>query len=144
MIRRTSHYLLLALLFTLASGHHHHCQSQADLAQIQNDFAMKYLEPEPHIALTKYYLARGDRRAAFFVLEEARRSILEEAVFDRAFQVAFEGFDNSKEGEAKVIAALRDNPNSADLQFKLADIYISRSEYDKAIQIINPALKAYP
>jgi tetratricopeptide (TPR) repeat protein len=96
------------------------------------------------MALTKYYLSRGDRREAFFVLETARRGILEEAVFDRAFQVEFEGFDTSKSAEEKLRFELTQQPNSADLQFRLADIYIARSEYEKATALLVPALKEHP
>jgi tetratricopeptide (TPR) repeat protein len=96
------------------------------------------------MALTKYYLSRGDRREAFFVLESARRGILEEAVFDRAFQVEFEGFDTSKTAEEKLLSQLSQQPNSADLQFRLADSYISRSDYEKAKALLVPALKERP
>jgi len=96
------------------------------------------------MALTKYYLSRGDRRQAFFVLETARRGILEEAVFDRAFQIEFEGFDTSKTAEEKLLSQLSQQPNSADLQFRLADIYISRSDYEKATGLLVPALKEHP
>jgi len=141
MISRLSAYLSLLLLVTVASGSP---QIPPDLAQLQNDFAMRYLEPEPHMALAKYYLDHGDRREAFFVLEGARRGTLEEAVFDRAFQAAFGGFDTSKAAEEKLLADLARNPHSADIQFKLADIYISRSEYGKANEILLRALKEYP
>lgn len=135
--------LLLLLFFVFAANHSALAQTTPELAKLQNEFAINYLEPEPHMALAKYYLARGDRREAFFILETARRGILEESVFDHAFQVAFENFDNSKSGEEKLIAELAQNPNSADLQFKLADVYISRSDYTKAKQILVPGIKEH-
>src|ERR1044071_3090875 len=119
----------LLLIVLTASAGARPLQSPPDLAKLQNDFAMRYFEPEPHMALTKYYLEHGDRLEAFFTLETARRGILEESVFNHSFQVAFEGFDNSKDAEARLVSELERDPHSADLQFRLADIYISRSEY---------------
>jgi tetratricopeptide (TPR) repeat protein len=138
-----SAYLLPLLVLIAASGNGR-SQAQPDLARLQNDLAVRYFEAAPHMALTKYYLSRGDRREAFFVLETARRGILEEAVFDRAFQVEFEGFDTSKTAEEKLLSQLRQQPHSADLQFRLADIYISRSDYEKATDLLDPALKEHP
>src|ERR1041384_8176190 len=108
----------LLLIVLIASAGARPLQSSADLAKLQNDFAMRYFEPGPHMALTKYYLEHGDRREAFFTLETARRGILEEAVFDHSFQVASENFDNSKEAEASLVSELERDPHSADLQFK--------------------------
>jgi Tfp pilus assembly protein PilF len=110
------------------------------LAKLQNDFAMRYFEPEPQMALTKYFLERGDRREAFFTLETARLSILEEPVFDHAFQVAFEGFDNSKDAETRLQSELARDPHSADLQFRLADVYISHRDYSKARPLLQQGL----
>lgn len=143
MTSRFSSHLLLLLFFAIALNHSALAQTTPELARLQNEFAVNYLEPEPHMMLAKYYLVRGDRREAFFILETARRGILEESVFDHAFQVAFEDFDNSKTGEEKLIAELAQTPNSADLQFKLADVYISRSDYTKAKQILVPGIKEH-
>jgi tetratricopeptide (TPR) repeat protein len=130
-------FLLITVITSTGAGP---LQSPADLAKLQNDFAMRYFEPEPQMALTKYYLDRGDRREAFFTLETARRSILEEPVFDHAFQVAFEGFDNSKDAEERLRAALQSDPHSADLQFRLADVYISHTDYSKAKPLLQQGL----
>ncbi len=143
MISRLSLHLL-SLVLAFASGNVRTSQAPPEIAKLQNDFAMHYFEPEPHMTLTKYYLDRGDRREAFFTLESARRGILEEAVFDHAFQVAFEGFDNSKTGEEKLLADLARNPGSAELQFHLADIYISRSDWTRADNILRAAIKEHP
>lgn len=142
MMSLVSSYLL-PFLILIASGNGSF-QAQPDLAQLQNDLAIRYFEPEPHLALTRFYLNRGDRRQAFLVLETARRGILEQAVFDRAFQVEFEGFDNSQSAEEKLLSQLSEQPNSADVKFRLADIYISRSDYEKAIALIGPASKEHP
>ena len=143
MMFRLSWHLLVLLFLPFASGSVRP-QAPPELAKLQNDFAMHYFEPEPHMALTRYYLDRGDRREAFFTLETARRGILEEAVFDHAFQVAFDGFDNSETAEQKLLAERFQNPHSADVQFKLADIYISRSDWLKANNILTAAIKEHP
>jgi len=144
MISRFSTSLFLLLLLIGVSGNGRNSQAQSELVQLQNDFAIRYFEPEPHMALVKYYLSRGNRQEAFFVLETARRGILEEAVFDRVFQVTFEGFDNSKAAEEKLLSQLSQEPNSADFQFRLADIYISRSDYEKANPILIRGQKEHP
>jgi Tfp pilus assembly protein PilF len=141
----TSHFSpLLLLVLLLASLTPASSQTPSELARLQNDFAMHYFEPEPHMALARYYLDHGNRLEAFFVLETARRGILDEEVFDHAFQVTFEGFDNSKAAEERLLSELAQNATSADLRFKLADIYISRSDYVKANGILVEAIKQHP
>src|SRR5439155_2768914 len=139
MMFRLSWHLLVLLLLPFASGSVRP-QAPPELAKLQNDFAMHYFEPEPHMALTKYYLDHGDRREAFFTLETARRGILEETVFDHAFQVSFEGFDNSETGEQNLLTERLRNPHLADVQFKLADIYISRSDWVTATKVLSAAI----
>ena len=139
MIRRFPN-ISVVLIILIASSSARALQSPADLAKLQNDFAMRYFEPEPHMALTRYYLEHGDRREAFFTLETARRGTLEESVFDHSFQVAFEGFDNSRDAEARLLSELERDSHSADLQFRLADIYISRNDYPKAKKILSQGI----
>jgi Tfp pilus assembly protein PilF len=104
------------------------------LERLREDYAMRYLEPEPHMALAKYFRDRGDRLEAFNVLEAARRSRFEEDEFNAAFKQYFLGekpFDNSKEAESKLLADLARDPKSQEALHGLADIYISREEYAK-------------
>jgi Tfp pilus assembly protein PilF len=136
--------LLFVWLFLIPSGNATVSQSPPELVRLHNDFAMRYLEPEPHMALAKYYLEQGDRRQAFFTLEAARRGVLENKVFDHAFQVAFEDFENGKSAEERLLSEQAQNPQSADIQFQLADIYISRTDYPKAKQILAKALAEHP
>src|SRR5256714_12095673 len=77
-----------------------------DLKRLRADFAMRFLEPEPHMALAKYFFDHGDRLQAFYILETARRSHLEEKVFNRAFQLAFRGFDYGPDAEAALLNQL--------------------------------------
>src|SRR5204863_7399584 len=95
------------------------------LTDLQRDYAMRYLEPEPHMALAKYYFDHGNRIVAFFTLETARRERFEEKVFNTAFYRAFDGFDNSKVAEARLLAEFARQPDSTDTIHGLADIYIS-------------------
>jgi tetratricopeptide (TPR) repeat protein len=105
------------------------------LERLREDCATRYMEPEPHMALAKYFRDKGDRLEAFSVLESARRTRFEEWEFNAAFKTYFLGeepFDNGKEPEAKLVAQLARDPASHDALAALADIYISREEYAKA------------
>src|SRR5260370_40400958 len=101
---------------------------------------MRFLEPAPHMELAKYYLDRGDRLLAFNILEEARRSWFEEPDFNRAFQLTFQGFDNSSPAEAALLKRISENPQSAEAIFKLADLYISREYWPKATQYLSAGI----
>jgi tetratricopeptide (TPR) repeat protein len=117
------------------------------LERLREDYAMRYLEPEPHMALAKYFRDHGDRLAAFWVLESARRERFEEEEFNAAFKRYFLGeqpFDNSKEAESKLLAELARDPKSRDALAKLADIYISREEYAKAREYLAKLIPLRP
>jgi tetratricopeptide (TPR) repeat protein len=117
------------------------------LERLREDYAMRYLEPEPHMALAKYFRDRGDRLAAFWVLESARRERFEEQEFNVAFRKYFLGekpFDNSREAESKLLADLARDPKSQDALHDLADIYISRKEYAKAEQYLAKLIALRP
>ena len=105
------------------------------LERLREDYAMRYLEPAPHMALAKYFRDKGDRLQAFYILETARRGRFEEDDFNAAFETYFLGkkpFDNGPEAEARLLAELARDPASHDALFGLADIYISREDYAKA------------
>jgi tetratricopeptide repeat protein len=137
--------VLLLLLVSLVAGIRSEAQKPApSLAELQREFAMHYLEPEPHMALAKYYFDHGDRIQAFFVSEAARRGRFEEQVFNPAFYRAFDGFDNGKPAEARLLAYFAEHPDSLDTLDELADIYISREEYDNARRYLTLALQKKP
>lgn len=105
-----------------------------ELERLREDYAMRYLEPEPHMALAKYFRDHGDRLQAFYILETARRGRFDEDEFNAAFKRYFLGeepFDNSRDAESKLLAELARDPKSQDALHGLADIYISREEYAK-------------
>lgn len=62
-----------------------------ELAQLRLRLALQYLEPDPHIALAKYFWARGDRLQAFYLLEYARRARFPAKQFDLTFAKGFGG-----------------------------------------------------
>ena len=61
----------------------------SELIQLRHQLALKYFEPEPHMALVKYFRDRGDSLQAFYLSEYARRGHFPEAQFDRAFAKVF-------------------------------------------------------
>ncbi len=111
------------------------------LDQLRVDFAMRYLEPPPHMALAKYYLAHDNRLLAFDILEAARRGRFEESVFNRAFHVSVRGVDDSESAEAALLKDLAANPRSEEIIFKLADLYIAREDWSKAKQYLAEGMK---
>lgn len=110
------------------------------LERLRVDYAMRFMEPEPHMALAKYFRDHGNRLEAFYVLETARRGRFEEDEFNAAFKTYFLGekpFDNSREAEARLLERLAREPESRDAVFALADIYISRDDWPKAKEYLN-------
>jgi hypothetical protein len=69
LLARSKRVVLLIGFLTLASPP---APAQDDpLKHLRDDFAMRFLEPEPHMALAKYYLEHGNRLLAFDTLEAA-------------------------------------------------------------------------
>jgi tetratricopeptide (TPR) repeat protein len=117
------------------------------LEQLRVEYAMRFLDPEPHMALAKYFRDSGDRLEAFRILESARRDRFEREDFDAAFKTHFLGekpFDNSKAAEARLLAEVSRNPSDYDALFKLADIYISREDWPKAKEYLGKLLALRP
>jgi hypothetical protein len=71
------------------------------LVELRRQFAVNYLKPEAHFKLARYYLDKGDKLQAFFIMEYARRYRFSQKDFDAAFKNFFG--DNSPEpsNEAK-------------------------------------------
>ena len=105
MFQPSTNRLLFAFLALLLVCPTHPAQTTSPtLAALQRDYAMRFLEPEPHMALAKYYFDHGNRILAFFISEDARRGRFEEKIFNPAFSRAFDGFDNSQAAEARLLA----------------------------------------
>src|SRR5947207_15400204 len=80
------------------------------LDQLRHDLAMHYLEPTPHMALAKFYLDKGDRLQAFYIMESARRGRLKDTIFNQAFLNTFghsTDSDNDRDHEAPGLADYR-------------------------------------
>jgi hypothetical protein len=136
--------ILVGAVLALLSASAHAQPANDQIIRLRADYAMRFLEPEPHMQLAKYFRDRGERLIAFSLLEQARRGRFEEPVFNHAFQIAFEGFDNSAAGEEALLKQLAETPQAADVIFKLADVYISRSDWPKAKQYLSAGLKLRP
>ena len=136
--------LILVAPLVLAQGAANAQTPNPTLTELKHEFAMRYLEPEPHMALAKYYFDHGDRIKAFFVAEVARRGRFEEKIFNPAFYRAFDGFDNSKSAESRLLADFALHPDSLDTLHGLADIYISREEYVNARRYLLLAIQQKP
>ena len=52
------------LLVSIAASGNGHSRAQPDLARLQNDFAVRDFEPEPHMALTARVGSRVPREAS--------------------------------------------------------------------------------
>src|ERR1044071_9710472 len=66
-------------------------RDDAALERLRADYVMRFMEPEPHMALARYFRDRGVRLEAFYVLETARRTRFEEEEFNAAFRRYFLG-----------------------------------------------------
>ncbi|MCM3871804.1 MAG: hypothetical protein ND895_14070 [Pyrinomonadaceae bacterium] len=117
---------------------------EPNLAKLQSEFAVRFLEPEPHMALAKYYLDHGKRLEAFYTLEAARRGHFEEAIFNTAFYRAFDGLDNSRAAEARLLSQHKLSPQSIETIDGLADIYISRDDWPTAEKYLRLAIQLKP
>jgi len=112
----------------------------------RRDYALHFLSVEAHVGFAKALYDKGERLQAFFVLETARRQHFSQAEFDEAYRKIFrsESFDNGGERESALRAALAKNPDEYDGLTKLADVYISRGEFEKAAPLLERASRIRP
>ena len=138
--------LSLTLLFAAPAL----AQTQAGaptLEQLRTDYAVRFLEPDSHMALARHFRDRGEPLLAFLILEAARRNYFERKNFDAAFKTHFLGekpFDNGPAAEVRLLSELSKNPNSFDALHGLADIYISREDYAKGKEYLLRAIALRP
>ena len=117
------------------------------LSQLRTEYAMRFLEPGPHMELAKYFRDKGNRIQAFYILETARRGRFEEDEFNKAFALAFKGSKSPDYSQAAEAALLKDHardPNAIDTIVKLADIYVSREDWAQAKNYISKAIRLQP
>lgn len=81
-----------AFLFCLTAIVAYSQSSESNLTALRNQFAIKYLQPASHFALAKYYLQKGNKIQAFYILEYARRYRFSEKEFDQNYTIFFGAF----------------------------------------------------
>src|SRR5687768_11869370 len=106
---RNSLYSKFILILLVLIGTISHAPAQdpdPELVRLRHQWAMRYLEPGPHMELARYFRQKGNPIQAFYILENARRHRFDQKVFDAAFLKYFGGFaplDNSKAAEDKYL-----------------------------------------
>ena len=136
---------ILILAFILSYGYSCWGADNA-LEAAQREYAMHFFSVDAHVNLAKQQYDHGDRLQAFYTLETARRSHFEQEVFTRAFHRIFlnDIFDNSPQAEAALKKKITASPSDFDTLTQLADIYISREDYSKAIPLLQKASELHP
>jgi hypothetical protein len=92
-------FLSLVILCFAASTYVFSQTADQKLIELRKQFAVNYLKPESHFALARYYLDKGNKVQAFFIMEYARRYRFSREDFDAAFKKYFG--ENSAEPDAK-------------------------------------------
>lgn len=100
------------------------------LIELRKDFARRYLQPDAHYALAKYYLDHGNYLQAFLITEYARRYRFEEKDFDKTY-IAFFG------------DPMPEPPYEAKDLFKTASNLVTQQKYDEAETYFQKAYAKY-
>lgn len=98
------------------------------LVELRNQFAQKYMQPEAHFALAKYYSDHGNYLRAFLIIEYARRYRFEEKDFNTAYAAYF--------GDS-----MPEPPDDAKTAFEAASKLVTQGKYDEAETYFQKALK---
>ena len=116
------------------------------LEAAKREYALHFFSVDAHVDLAKQQYEHGNRLQAFYTLETARRYHFPQEEFIKSFRRIFLGdtFDNSPKSEAALRAKVKASPNDFEALTRLADIYISREEWDKAIPLLESARKLRP
>lgn len=128
-MKRKFCYLILVLVVCLAMVSSSRSQDQK-LVEIRKDFAKRYLQPDAHFALAKYYIDTANFVQAFFILEYARQYRFEEKDFDDAYFAFF--------GDP-----MPEPPNNAKDAFATASKLLTEQKYDEAETYFQKANKLY-
>src|SRR5215472_12772864 len=118
----------------------------AALEAAKREYALHFFSVDAHVNLAKQQYEHGNRLQAFYTLETARRYHFPQEEFTKSFRRIFLGdtFDNSPKSEAALRAKVKALPNDFEALTRLADIYISREEWDSAIPLLESARKLRP
>src|SRR6267378_7707013 len=138
--------VLLALFVISAASLFGFSAAEGSLDAARHDYALNFFSVQAHVRLAKALYDNGQRLQAFYILETARREHFPQEEFDRAFRQIFRGedFDNSSGSEAALRARLVNAPDDYDLLDRLADVYISRGEFEKATPLLEHASRMRP
>lgn len=139
--------LLLVSLFAIPTASLFSSDGEnGSLDAARHNYALNFFSVETHVSFAKALYDSGQRLQAFYVLETARREHFPQLEFDRAFRKIFRGdsFDNTAERESALLATLAKSPNDYDALVKLADIHISRGEFEKALPLLERASRIRP
>ena len=115
------------------------------LDESRRNYALHFFDAAAHVRFAKELHDHGRRLTAVFVLEAAAQRF-EETEFLSALRTTFshDKFDNSPKAEAGLRARLRVSPHNFGVLTRLADVYISRNEWTKAIPLLQRASKLRP
>jgi tetratricopeptide (TPR) repeat protein len=124
------------------------CRLFADDAMdaARKEYVSHFFSVDAHVNLAKQQYDHGERLQAFYTLETARREHFDQKEFTASFRRIFlnDTFDNSPQTEAALLAQIKAAPADAKLLNKLADVYISRKDWKKAIPLLEAASKFQP
>src|SRR5437762_1533344 len=127
---RSKVYLLI-LLVSCCLGMTIPLRSQdPKLVELRNQFAVRYLQPDAHFALARYYLDQHNYLQAFFIIEYARRYRFDEKDFDAAFMAFF--------GDP-----MPEPPDEAKAAFETASKLVTQQKYNEAEVYFQKAYKIY-
>jgi tetratricopeptide (TPR) repeat protein len=116
------------------------------LAAARQEYAEHYFSAEAHLRLASYLAEHGQKLTGFFVSESARRSQFDEKAFAQAVQAVYhhDDFQNGPEAEEALLREVKSHPNDAKKHERLADLYLSRSEWKKAEAELRRAIALDP
>lgn len=116
------------------------------LQAARKEYVLHFFSCDAHVRLAKQQYDEGERLQAFYTLETARREHFGPTEFASAFRRIFlnDAFDNSPQAEAALKAKVDASPKDDKAVTKLADVYISRKEWTKAIPLLESAVKLRP
>lgn len=88
-LKNLSKCVLLTFVFLISVNFAIAQSENLKLVQLRQQLANKYLSPNSHLALAKYYFDKGDRLQAFYISEYARRARFPELIFNQSFEMTF-------------------------------------------------------
>jgi tetratricopeptide (TPR) repeat protein len=97
---------------------------------------MRFLDPEPHMALAKFYYDKGNRLQSFYMLEAARRGRFEEEIFNKAFHKWFAHV------ELRITASQSETQPRDDYNKRIQELF--EKDPARARVLIEEAIAKYP